>query len=290
MEPIVLRDSRWRCDHGWDIDLDDGSSNFQIYNNLLLHGGLKFREGYGRHAWNNVLVNCGFHPHVWFDASDSSFSNNIVMVAHAPIAMPKNWGVTVDDNFFTSEQARKKYLEVGADGHSLAGDPQFVAPARGDFQVTENSAALKTGFKNFPMDQFGVKKPALKALAKTPEIPVPYFAVEKITKTNAKPAPLYFSWLGATLHALEGEEYSAFGVSKEDGGIQFADVPANSAAAHAGFANNDLLQKINGHRVRSEKDFSAALKAAGGALLAVQVMRNQETKTISISSAPPVQK
>ena len=26
MKPTVIRDSRWRCDHGWDIDLDDGSS------------------------------------------------------------------------------------------------------------------------------------------------------------------------------------------------------------------------------------------------------------------------
>ena len=43
---IVLHDNRWRCDHGWDIDLDDGSSNFHLYNNLCLNGGLKFREGF----------------------------------------------------------------------------------------------------------------------------------------------------------------------------------------------------------------------------------------------------
>ena len=24
MKTTVIRDSRWRCDHGWDIDLDDG--------------------------------------------------------------------------------------------------------------------------------------------------------------------------------------------------------------------------------------------------------------------------
>ena len=24
--PNILRHNRWRCDHGWDIDLDDGSS------------------------------------------------------------------------------------------------------------------------------------------------------------------------------------------------------------------------------------------------------------------------
>lgn len=55
--PTVIRDSRWRCDHGWDIDLDDGSTNYEIYNNLMLNGGLKLREGYGRKAYNNVMVN-----------------------------------------------------------------------------------------------------------------------------------------------------------------------------------------------------------------------------------------
>ena len=24
----MLRNNRWRCDHGWDIDLDDGSTNY----------------------------------------------------------------------------------------------------------------------------------------------------------------------------------------------------------------------------------------------------------------------
>jgi hypothetical protein len=51
VKTTVLRNNRWRCDHGWDIDLDDGSSNYEITNNLLLRGGLKFREGYRRRAW-----------------------------------------------------------------------------------------------------------------------------------------------------------------------------------------------------------------------------------------------
>ena len=29
----IIRNSRFRCDRGWDIDLDDGSSNYEIYNN-----------------------------------------------------------------------------------------------------------------------------------------------------------------------------------------------------------------------------------------------------------------
>jgi hypothetical protein len=40
VKPIVLRNNRWRCDHGWDIDLDDGSTNYRIYNNLALNGGI----------------------------------------------------------------------------------------------------------------------------------------------------------------------------------------------------------------------------------------------------------
>jgi hypothetical protein len=35
----IIRNNRFRCDHGWDIDLDDGSSNYHIYNNLCLNGG-----------------------------------------------------------------------------------------------------------------------------------------------------------------------------------------------------------------------------------------------------------
>lgn len=30
IETNTIRNNRWRCDHGWDIDLDDGSSNYQI--------------------------------------------------------------------------------------------------------------------------------------------------------------------------------------------------------------------------------------------------------------------
>ena len=69
VKPTVLRNNRWRCDHGWDVDLDDGSSNYEIYNNLFLHGGLKLREGFHRRVWNNITVNNSLHPHVWYDNS-----------------------------------------------------------------------------------------------------------------------------------------------------------------------------------------------------------------------------
>jgi hypothetical protein len=33
-KPVILRNNRWRAEHGWDVDLDDASTNCHIYNNL----------------------------------------------------------------------------------------------------------------------------------------------------------------------------------------------------------------------------------------------------------------
>ena len=41
----VVCNSRWRGDHGWDIDLDDGSTNYHIYNNLCLAAASKTAKG-----------------------------------------------------------------------------------------------------------------------------------------------------------------------------------------------------------------------------------------------------
>ncbi len=48
VKTTTIRNNRFRCDRGWDIDLDDGSSNYHIYNNLCLNGGIKLREGFYR--------------------------------------------------------------------------------------------------------------------------------------------------------------------------------------------------------------------------------------------------
>ena len=69
VKTVIMRNNRWRCDHGWDVDLDDGSSNYEIRNNLCLNGGIKNREGFFRVVENNIMVNNGFHPHVWYKHS-----------------------------------------------------------------------------------------------------------------------------------------------------------------------------------------------------------------------------
>jgi hypothetical protein len=174
----IIRNNRWRCDHGWDIDLDDGSTWYYISNNLLLNGGLKMREGYKRTAVNNIIVNNGLHPHVWYFNSGDVFKNNIVFRAYQPALMNQSikedgrWGKELDYNFYASDKAEMDlFAKNYCDRNSICGDPCFIDPAHGDFRVRNGSAALKTGFVNFPMDSFGVMKPALRAIAKTPVIP-----------------------------------------------------------------------------------------------------------------------
>ena len=78
------------------------------------------------------------------------------------------WGEKVKSRTLaTSDADRTKFATKGCDANSLAGDPQFIDAAKGDFRVKDGSPALKLGFVNFPMDQLGVRLLRLKALADT---------------------------------------------------------------------------------------------------------------------------
>ncbi len=176
-QTTVIRNSRWRCDHGWDIDLDDGSTNYHIRNNLCLHGGIKNREGFYRVVENNVMVDNTFHPHVWYRHSGDVFRRNIVFTPYRPTRVPKPWGKQIDHNLLVrpgqSEPLPATELQEasGRDAHSIAADPLFVDAAEGDYRVRDGSPALELGFENFPMDRFGVESARLRAIARTPRLP-----------------------------------------------------------------------------------------------------------------------
>ncbi len=284
VKPNVLRNNRWRCDHGWDVDLDDGSSNYEIVDNLFLAGGLKLREGYHRKVSNNIAVNNTLHPHVWFADSGDVVTRNIWMRAYQPAAMnPKleHWGEEVDYNLFTSSEAdRIKFADHGCDAHSLVGDAKFIDPEKGDFQVREGSPALKLGFQNFPMNTFGVRKAALRSIARAPEIPRLHSAGsrEEETAKSGSQAPrqsLPAAWQAAAVRGLEGEQYSAYGVSKESGGVVLSHISAGSPLVSAGLKADDLIQAVNGSAVHTVAELWQATNAAAGRPLVLETFRAQ---------------
>jgi hypothetical protein len=148
------------------------------------------------------------------------------------------WGREVDRNLFTTNDAdRRKFAAHGCDENSIVGDPMFIDPAKGDFRVKDNSTAIKLGFKNFEMNNFGVQRTELKAIARTPKITVPRFQRDSPASKQPpkKVVPKY--WLGAKVQNIKEEEYSAFGIGKGTGGVHLADVPEGSEAAKAGCCN-----------------------------------------------------
>jgi len=166
----------------WTIDLDDGSSNYEIYNNLNLGSTIKLRDGMYRKVYNNITVSAvplGWH--VWPEESENEIYRNIFIVAGAvpgtghatnqfvrPIGMSKDkkWSSNYDDNLYWNvnfpvspiilqNKSFKDWQAEGYDPYSEIANPEFVDPKNGDYRVKESSPALKLGFKNFAMNEFG---------------------------------------------------------------------------------------------------------------------------------------
>jgi hypothetical protein len=249
VKPVILRNNRWRCDHGWDIDLDDGSSFYIITNNLCLRGGIKNREGYGRVVENNIMVNSGFHPHVWYADSGDVFRRNILWREYQPALMPPPpWGQELDYNLMHREgapnaPATQLQKQSGRDEHSIIADAQFIEPATGDYRVREGSPALALGFVNFPMDQFGVREPSLRALARKPVLPGQKAVAASGTR-DATPR----DWLGAKVrNVADMGEMSALGLPAV-AGVLVLEVPPESILAKSGLQKGDVILLLNGTR------------------------------------------
>lgn len=65
--------------HSWGIDLDDGSSNYAIYNNLCIGIGIKLREGFNRRVWGNVLIGGPLNIHVPYNMSRDEVHDNFIV-------------------------------------------------------------------------------------------------------------------------------------------------------------------------------------------------------------------
>ncbi|WP_062616006.1 PDZ domain-containing protein [Flammeovirga sp. SJP92] len=272
----VIRNNRFRCDHGWDIDLDDGSTNYHIYNNLCLNGGIKLREGFGRRVENNIMVNNSLHPHVWFKASEDVFKRNIVQDSYKDVGV-EEWGREMDYNLFPFEESLMKAQVYGIEKHSVYGNPAFKNPEALDFSVKENSKALEIGFVNFSMTAFGVKSPALKAMAKTPKAPV---LTEKRVSSTESPT---VEWLRAKLKNIESkEEQSAYGL-ENDNGVVVLNIGAHSLVGKSGMKKRDVILEVEGTRVADLKEFFNVLKENNSkSSISIIVMRNQEEQEFKV--------
>jgi len=187
-ETIIIRNNYFHGIEGYAggyrqaIDLDDGSSNFHVTNNLCVDMAIGCREGDERIVENNIIINpvvpCGWH--VGYDNNHDVFRRNIIVTMKDVMIL--NWPpptepwLHIDHNLYYNPERpwlytptftvgsrdgrQRKYTlaewrEKGYDINSIIADPLFMDPENGDYRVKPTSPALELGFQNFDMD-FGL--------------------------------------------------------------------------------------------------------------------------------------
>jgi hypothetical protein len=181
----IIRNNRFEAPYGdFGIDLDDQASNYVQYNNLLIGGGLKVQWNRHNTYLNNILLRSGniAITGVWWgsnhyvarniiDNSQCYWCNMYPQGSNIPDTIKLHTKM-IDSNFITSGATQicgdqcyswTTWRAAGLDVHTVLGqvtyaDTTKVFPnytPRGDFSIT-SAGALALGFKNFPMDSFGV--------------------------------------------------------------------------------------------------------------------------------------
>ena len=251
----IIRNNRFHYSEptGFGIDLDDGCSNYEVYNNLILNSSVKLREGFGRKVYNNIAINRGSDFHAWYAECKDTVMHNITVVAKAynlarlnATTIPSTLAV-IDSNLFYNNGKSVSlpfatWTTLGYDANTVTADPLFTSPASKDYTVKTGSPALTQGFVNFPMDQFG-----------KPGSPEPG-AIDIVGDPNVLPAdpePL----MGAQASSITSLAIqSAIGAS-DFNGVYLESVPADSYAASQGFLSDDLITSINGVKITTKQSF-----------------------------------
>ena len=157
-----------------------------------------------------------------------------------------------------AEQSRR-------DAHSIVADAMFVDPAKGDFRVKDGSPALKLGFVNFPMDQFGVQKPSAQgdrphpgnsATRKTQLAGTP--AKSRVVKRENTPGRRRFAISRAWAIA------PPMACPTSPGSCSWPTFPLTSVAAKAGLQKDDVILACNGQPVRTVLDLQKLRDEAAG--------------------------
>ena len=159
----VVRHNRVHASHAFGLDFDDGTSNYDIYNNLCIGVGIKLRDGFDRRVHNNLLIGSGFELHMSFEQNNDLIYSNVVYFNKAYNQLcvsPKATTVFSHNLYWNGGEEIIGLPEQ--DFGSVIADPCFVDLENNDFRLSDISPALKLGFVNFPMenDDFGrIDKP-----------------------------------------------------------------------------------------------------------------------------------
>ncbi|WP_328315846.1 PDZ domain-containing protein [Streptomyces sp. NBC_00388] len=288
VQPITISNNRIWHDSEWAVDLDDGSSNYVVKNNLLLGGGIKLRDGFRRTVTNNIVVGGSVYEQISHRDNGDAITRNIVL-ADSPYSLtgsdPATAGYTADNNLFW-DNGRPVSLpgvwDAGRlDTHSVTADPRFAggspwdSPGMTDYTPAADSPAKALGFADFPMNLFGTGRPgeATPPAVGLPAAPGPGTVVE------TQPEPL----MGATARQIyDKATQSAVGLGDFDG-LYLQSVPSTSYAYGQGLRPLDVIRSVNGTGLTDRASFwSVYNKLAPGSSVALGVWRAQSATDVTL--------
>lgn len=142
-----IRNNRLTDNSGWGIDLDDGSSNYKVYNNLCIGVSVKLREGDYRTVENNIFYKGANPPsiHRGYENNRDIFRKNIVVVDTL------RYNPTEDYDFVSHVTKEKVFHFIGVPERSKFIehlDSNCYSSSSGNFQARVDVSIRHPGIKS----------------------------------------------------------------------------------------------------------------------------------------------
>ena len=190
--------------------------------------------------------------------------HNIVFSEYDPIRVPKPWGKICDRNLLHQagllEPSPALRFKNRAERIRIRSWRMlcFVDTANGNYQVRDDSPAIGLGFRNFPMDRFGVRKPELKEDRKNPQTP----CTRRYCRANRAVCLSIPRWDRCKIKNIVGMgEVSAAGLPGETG-VFIESIPWGSWQMEKGIQVADVVLELNGQKVDTVDDLLRIYQAA----------------------------
>ena len=260
------------------IDLDDGASYYWVYNNLCLQNGIKFREGFCRKGYNNIIVIGRQACHAWYQSCHDSIYHNIIIPS--PLFTTSGNANAYDVQAMTLSSGNQCYIDsnlfwnngggvnlsptknAGLDAHSQTADPKFTNASAGDYTVAAGSPALTMGFVNFPMDSFGrlnvvpdtmqpgpVAVIASAMAMKTPEAWCAWSGNRLMVHYSLP----YAARVSVALYSIDGKNIAVLEDRHENAGRHAVSLNAGSALVHSMSSNMYLVKMKFGETTSTQR-------------------------------------
>lgn len=84
---------------GWNMDHDDGSSEYHDYNNIIYQGGFKYRDGINRNMTGNLMLQS--KPVFQVTGFETDYFNNNYLVGPTSVCAPPNIGGLSGNTFIS---------------------------------------------------------------------------------------------------------------------------------------------------------------------------------------------